>query len=80
VISIDNGHIQIETPEGSLIIILSGKDGIALINFETDLGNKEGKEIEISTRNGLIYQFVFKQNFVFSSKLEIKYNFAIVLA
>jgi hypothetical protein len=48
VISIDKRHIQIETPEGSLIIIASGKDGITLINFETDLRNKVRKVIAIS--------------------------------
>jgi hypothetical protein len=59
VISIKGGQIQIETHVGSLLIISSEKDGITLKDFETELGNKKCKVIEISSENRLTYEFVF---------------------
>ncbi|HSH20791.1 MAG TPA: hypothetical protein VLA03_10075 [Draconibacterium sp.] len=59
-ISINGGQIKIETRKGSLSIHTSEKDGIVLKDFETDLGNKECKIIEISAKNKLSYEFIFE--------------------
>jgi len=45
---------------GSVLINSSEKDEIKLKNFESNLENKKCKVIEISTKNRLIYEFVFE--------------------
>lgn len=58
-ISVNNGQILIKTAEGSVLISSSEKDRIKLKDFESDLGNKKCRVIEISTKNRLIYEFIF---------------------
>lgn len=59
VISVNNGQIHLKTAEGSVLIVSSEKDGIKVKDFESDLGNRECKVIEISAKDRLIYEFVF---------------------
>ncbi len=58
-ITINGGQIKIETSKGSFLINTSEKDGIVLKDFETDLGNKLCKVIDISAKSKLSYEFVF---------------------
>lgn len=59
-ITINGGEIKIETGKGSFSINTSEKDGIKIKDFETDLENKKCKVIDISAKNKLTYEFVFK--------------------
>jgi hypothetical protein len=59
-ITINGGQIKIETRKGTFSINTSEKDGIKIKDFETDLENKKCKVVEISAKNKLTYEFIFK--------------------
>jgi hypothetical protein len=59
-ITINGGQIKIEANKGTFSIYTSEKDGIKIKDFETDLENKKCKVVEISAKNKLTYEFIFK--------------------
>jgi hypothetical protein len=60
VISVNGGQIKIETKSGTFVITTSEKEGILLKEFESDLEHKTCKIVEISAKNKLSYEFVFR--------------------
>jgi len=59
VISVNGGQIKIEKQKGSFTILTSGKGGIAIKDYETDLRDKKCKVINILAKNSLSYEMIF---------------------